>query len=76
MIPPYWLQIVLGFYLIEIIFILTSTLVTIKSGRDKLKTTSDTGKNLKTAIILYFIVALFSIIGMSLLGAVVLAGLG
>jgi len=75
MIPTYWLQIVIGLYLIEIVFILSSTLVTIKSGRDKLQTTSETGKNLKRTITLYFIVALSSIIGLSLIGAFVLSGL-
>jgi hypothetical protein len=75
MIPTYWLSIVIGIYLIEIVFILTSTLVTIKSGRDPLQSTSETGKNLKKTILLYFVVALFAIIGLSLIGAVVLAGL-
>ncbi|MFA4960773.1 MAG: hypothetical protein WC548_03870 [Candidatus Pacearchaeota archaeon] len=76
MIPTYWLSIVIGFYLVEIVFILTSTLVTIKSGRDPLQTTSEIGKNLKYTIVLYFIIALFSIVGLSLIGAVVLTGLG
>jgi hypothetical protein len=75
MIPTYWLQIVIGIYLIEIVFILTSTLVTIKSGRDPLQTTSETGKNLKRTITLYFIVALASIVGLSLIGAIALSGL-
>ena len=76
MIPTYWLQIVVGFYLIEIVFILTSTLVTIKAGRDPLQTTAETGRNLKRTLILYFIVALGSIIGLTVIGAVALAGLG
>jgi len=75
MLPTYWLQIVIGIYLIEIVFILTSTLVTIKAGRDKLQTVSETGKNLKIAILLYFIVALASIIALTLIGAIALAGL-
>ncbi|MFZ5955627.1 MAG: hypothetical protein ACOYT4_04325 [Nanoarchaeota archaeon] len=75
MIPPYWLQIVVGLYLIEIVFILTDTLVTISSGRDELQTTSETGKNLKTAILLYFVVGLISVVCLSLLGSIVLRGL-
>ncbi len=75
MIPTYWLQIVIGVYIIQIVFILTSTLVTIKSGRDRLQTTAETGKNLKTTILLYFVIALGSIVGLSLIGAVALAGL-
>jgi Flp pilus assembly protein TadB len=76
MIPTYWLSVVIGIYLIQIVFILTSTLVTIKSGRDPLQTTSETGKNLKYTMILYFIIAFFSIVGLSLIAAVVLRGLG
>jgi Flp pilus assembly protein TadB len=76
MIPTYWLQIVIGLYLIQIVFILTSTLVTIKSGRDPLQTTSETAKNLSRAIFLYFVIAFFSIVGLTLIGAIALAGLG
>jgi len=75
MIPTYWLQIVVGIYLIEIVFIMTATLVSIKSGRDVLQTTSETGKNLKTTMLLYFIVALGSIVGLSVVAAIALAGL-
>jgi hypothetical protein len=75
MIPTYWLQVVVGFYLIEIVFILTSTLVTIKSGRDPLQVTQETGKNLKVTFLLYSIVALGAIIGLTIIGAVALAGL-
>ncbi len=75
MIPPYWLQIIIGLYLIEIVFILTSTLVTIKSGKDDLEATYETSLNLQKAIIFYFIVALISIVALSLLGSVVLKGI-
>lgn len=75
MIPTYWLQIAIGIYLIEIVFILTSTLVTIKSGRDSLQQTSETGKNLRTTMILYMVIALGAIIGLTIIGAVVLKGL-
>ncbi len=76
MIPTYWLQIVIGIYLVEIVFILTSTLVTIKSGKDKLQTTSQIAKNLKVSIVFYSIVAFVAVVALTLLGAVVLAGLG
>jgi Flp pilus assembly protein TadB len=76
MMPTYWLQLAVGIYLIEIVFILTATLVTIKSGKDELQTTAETGKNLKAGIVLYTIVAFLSILGLSLLGAVVLNGMG
>lgn len=75
MIPTYWLQIVVGIYLIEVVFILTSTLITIKSGKDDLAQTAEISKNLRNAIFLYFIVGLSSIIGLALIGGIALAGL-
>ncbi len=75
MIPTYWLQIIVGVYLIQVVFILTSTLVTIKSGRDPVQMTAEAGKNLKLSMILYLIVAAGSIIGLTIVGAVALAGL-
>ncbi len=76
MIPTYWLQIVIGVYLIEIVFILTSTLVTIKSGRDPVAMTAEAGKNLKRSMLMYLVVAIGSIVGLSIVGSVALAGLG
>jgi len=75
MIPPYWLQITVGIYLIEIIFILTATLVTIRSGRDKLASTNEIGKNLKISMALYIVIAVGAIVGLSLIGAIALAGM-
>lgn len=75
MIPPYFLQIAIGIYLVQIIFILTNTLVTIDSGEDKLSRTHQTGKNLIKGISLYIIVALFSTIALFVLSSVVLSGL-
>jgi len=75
MLPTYWLQIVVGIYLIQIVFILTSTLVTIKSGRDALQETSEIAKNLRKTMVLYFIVALLAIVTLTLIGAAALRGL-
>jgi len=75
MIPTYWLQVIVGVYLVEIVFILSSTLVTIKAGRDPLMVTAQTGKNLRTTIVLYSIVAVISIIVLTVIGAVALANL-
>ena len=75
MIPTYWLQIVVGIYLVEIVFILSSTLVMIKSGKDDLAATSETAGNLKVTMLLYFFVALCSIVGLTLIGSIALAGL-
>jgi len=74
-IPPYYLQIAIGVYLVQIIFILTGTLVTIDSGEDKLEKTNKTGKNLKKGILLYFITALLATITLFVLSTVVLGGI-
>ena len=76
MIPPYFLEIAIGVYIVQMVFILTSTLVTIDSGEDKLKQTRDIGKNLMSAVTLYLIVALFAILVLSGLAGIALGGLG
>ncbi|UCD21144.1 MAG: hypothetical protein JSW08_01195 [archaeon] len=73
MIPPYWLQIIIGVYLIEIILILTGTLVSIDSGEDRLGSKHESAKNLLRGITLYFFVALLAII---LLGALATIAVG
>ena len=75
MLPTYWLQIIVGIYLIQIVFILTSTLVTIKSGRDELQTTSETWKNLKKSIFLYFVVSVVAVVVLTLIGSFALKNL-
>ena len=72
MIPPYYLQIIVGIYLIQIIFILTGSLVTVDSGEDKLEKTNKTGINLKKGIMLYFITALITTIALFALTLIVL----
>lgn len=75
MIPPYFMQIAIGLYIVQIIFVLTGTLVTIDAGEDKLKKTNETGKNLMKGIVLYLITAFISVIALSLLASVALSGL-
>ena len=72
MIPPYFLQLSIGVYIIEIIFILSSALVTIDSGKDILKEKYDLSRNLKAGIILYLITAFLSIFALGLLASFVL----
>lgn len=75
MIPPYYLQIAIGIYLVQIIFILTGTLVTINSGEDRLEKTNRTGKNLTKGILIYFITALAATLALFVLTTIVLSGL-
>lgn len=75
MIPTYWLQIIVGLYLVEVVFILTGTLITIKSGKDDLEQMAETGKNLRNTLLLYFAVAFLSIVGLAAIGGVALGSL-
>ncbi len=75
MIPPYWLQVIVGIYIIEIIFILTITLVTIESGEDRLGEKSEISKMLLTGITLYTIAAFIAIIALAILATVAVSGI-
>ncbi|MEM2956185.1 MAG: hypothetical protein QW041_01235 [Candidatus Pacearchaeota archaeon] len=70
MIPPYWLQIVVGIYLIEIIYILSITLVSVESGVDKLKEKSEIARNMKAGILLYILTALAASLILSMLASI------
>ncbi len=74
-IPPYYLQIAIGIYLIQIVFILTGTLVTVDSGEDKLERMNQIGSNLKKGIGLYFVVSLVATLALFVLSTVVLGNL-
>jgi hypothetical protein len=76
MVPPYFLSIIIGIYLIQIIFILTGTLVTIDSGEDKLERTNRIGQNLKKGMIFYFITSLIASFALFVLTTIVLGSLG
>ncbi len=75
MIPPYFIQISVGIYLIQIIFILTKTLVTVDSGKDPLKEKYDIAHNLKVGMSLYLVTALISTIALMLLASIALGSL-
>ncbi len=76
MLPPYFIQISIGLYIIQIIFILTKALVTVDSGSDKLKEKNELSKNLLRGISLYLITSLISIVALTVLASVALSGLG
>lgn len=75
MIPPYFIQISIGIYIIEIIFILTGALVTVNAGKDTLKEKNELAKNLKKGIFLYAITALAAILALSILASIALGGI-
>ena len=64
-----------GVYLIQIIFILTGTLVTIDSGEDRLERTSKIGMNLKKGMMFYFFTALIASLALFVLTTIVLGNL-
>jgi len=74
LIPPYFLQIIIGIYLIQIIFILTRTLVVIDSGDDEVQKTFKTGSNLSAGMIFYFVTSLLATIALFVLVSIVLGG--
>jgi hypothetical protein len=76
MIPPYQMQIAIGIYIIEIIFILTGALVTIDAGEDKLRNTYEIGRSLMRGSMLYLIMAFISVVALSLLASIALRGVG
>jgi hypothetical protein len=73
MVSPYYLIIFVGIYLIQIIMILSSALVIVDSGEDKLQEVYVKSKNLLVGIGLFFVVALVAILSLYLLSAIVLA---
>jgi len=75
MIPPYYMQIAIGIYIIEIIFILTSALSTIDAGEDKLKRTYETGRSLLKGGLLYLVMAFIAVIALSLLASIAIGGI-
>lgn len=75
MIPPYFLQVAIGIYIVEVVFILTSALVTVDAGRDPLREKYELAKNLKRSLYLYLGTALISIGALSILAAVALGSI-
>jgi hypothetical protein len=74
MIPPYFLQIAVGIYLIQIIYILTGALVIVDSGPDVLEIANKRGSNLFKGILLYFIVSLITAVALFVLSLFVIGG--
>jgi Flp pilus assembly protein TadB len=72
MVPPFYLQIFVGIYLIQIVFILTKTLVVVDSGEDELEKTNKIASNLKKGIGLFFVTAFLSILVLSILAVTVI----
>lgn len=61
-IPSYFFQIIVGIYVVQIVYVLTVLSNGIENGADKLSEQSRLGKNLIRSIILYSIVALIVVL--------------
>ncbi len=69
--PPYFFQLVVGLYVVEIIIILTYLSNAIENGDDQLTEKNRLGKNLYTSTLFYCILAFVITLIFSLLGGVV-----
>ncbi|MFH1332146.1 MAG: hypothetical protein ABIH63_02575 [archaeon] len=69
--PPYFFQLVVGLYVIEIIIILTYLSNAIENGDDRLTEKNRLGKNLYTSTLFYCILAFVITLIFSMLGGVV-----
>ncbi len=76
MIPPYFTQLSIGIYIIQVTFILTTALVTVDSGKDPLREKNELAKNLKRGMFLYLGTALIATLALSLLSTVALGNIG
>ena len=74
MIPPYFMQLSIGLYIIEIVFILTGALVIIDAGEDKLRRTYEISRSLMKGSILYIVMALISVLSLAALSSIALRG--
>jgi len=69
--PPFFFQIVVGFYVLEIIFILTILSDAIQNGADKISEQHDLGKYFFTSTFFYFVIALAITIVFTFLAGVI-----
>ncbi len=71
-IPSYFFQIIIGLYVVEIVYVLTVLANSIENGTDKLNEQYLLGKNLRSSTLTYFSVALIVILIFNALAAAVL----
>tara|TARA_Y100000310_G_scaffold342107_1_gene443808 strand:+ start:965 stop:3127 length:2163 start_codon:yes stop_codon:yes gene_type:complete len=69
--PPFFLQMVVGIYVVQMVYVLTVLANGIENGVDKLKEEDSLGKNLYRSSILYVMIAAITIFAFNLLAAAV-----
>jgi len=71
-IPGYWFQVIVGLYVIEIVYVLTVLANGIEYGVDKLNEENSSGKNIWKAVLIYLAIALIGILLFNKIAATVL----
>ncbi|RMF05118.1 hypothetical protein D6764_05525 [Candidatus Woesearchaeota archaeon] len=67
--PTFWFQIIVGIYVVQIIYILTILANGIENGADKLNERFMIGRNLIKSTVLYVVVAFFIMVSFNLIAA-------
>lgn len=75
MIPPYFIQLAIGVYIIQVIFILTNALVIVDSGKDLLKEKYERAQNIRTGLALYLGATLLATLTLTILALTVISDL-
>jgi hypothetical protein len=75
-IPGYWFQVVVGIYVVQIIYILTVLANNIEFGIDKLSEQDSVGKNIIKGTMIYLIVTLISVLIFGRIAATTLNAVG
>jgi len=73
-VPPYFFQIVVGVYVVQVIYILTQVISGIENGSDKLSENYSLGMNLTKSTVMYTIIALIVILVFNSIAGSVLQG--
>ncbi len=74
-VPPYYFQLIVGLYILQITFILTILINGVENGSDPLAERYLLGKHYLSVSILYGLIALFTSIAFSMIAANVISGL-
>jgi hypothetical protein len=75
MIPSYFIQLAIGLYIIQVIFILTHALVVVDAGKDALKEKYERAQNIRTGLALYLGTALCATLALTFLALTVISDL-
>jgi hypothetical protein len=75
-VPTYYFQVIIGIYVVQIIYILTVLVNSIQNGVDKLSERNMLGKTITRSVILYSIIAAVVMIIFNLVAGMVIGGIG